>query len=180
MKRPLKATKRDLYLCLLLLVVFPLLAMLTAPTARSANLTDTYENKIGDHIFRGVAYSATSPAYFYVALFTSACTDSTRGTEVTGAGYARVAVERSTTAWLSTQGDDDVSAGTTGIIANAAIVQFPAPVSAWGVITAFGIEDAATGGNEIVCTNLIAPKTINAGDAAPSFGVGNLTIRIDN
>ena len=39
--------------------------------AHAGNTTDTYENKLVDHLFRGVSLSATTPANFYVALFTS-------------------------------------------------------------------------------------------------------------
>ena len=51
--------------------------------------TDFLEDKILNHVFRNVAY--TAPATVYVGLFTTATTDAGGGTEVTGGGYARQA-----------------------------------------------------------------------------------------
>jgi hypothetical protein len=150
-------------------------------SAFSASLTDAYENKIADLIFRGQAFSESSPANYYVALYTSSCTDSTPGTEVSAGGYARVAVARSLSAWNGTHGTTSgVSSGTNGTVSNAAIIQFGAPTANWGVVTAFGILDASSSGNQIVCNNLTTPKTINNGDAGPSFAVGALTVQVDN
>jgi hypothetical protein len=85
----------------------------------------------------------------YIALFTTAPTDDT-GTgvvEVSGGAYARVA---------TTQG----SAGTWGAASTAtdpttisnsgtgtAAITFPTATANWGTVVAFGMYDAATGGN---------------------------------
>jgi hypothetical protein len=150
-------------------------------SAFAGSMTDTYENKVVDLLFRGQALSESSPANYYVALYTSSCTDSTPGTEVTGGSYARVAVARSTAAWTGTHGTTiGASSGTNGTVSNAAIIQFAAPTANWGSVTAFGVTTASTAGDQVVCNNLTTPKTVNNGDAAPSFAIGALTVQIDN
>jgi hypothetical protein len=150
-------------------------------SAFAGSMTDIYENKIVDAMFRAQAFSESSPANYYVALYTSSCTDSTPGTEVTGGSYARVAVARSTAAWTGTHGTTTgASSGTNGTVSNAAIIQFAAPTANWGSVTAFGITTASTAGDQVVCNNLTTPKTVNNGDAAPSFAIGALTVQIDN
>lgn len=157
------------------------LAISVSLSALAGSMTDTYENKIVDAMFRAQAFSETTPASYYVALYTSSCTDASRGTEVSGGSYARVAVSRAAASWKGTHGSvTGASSGTSGTISNAAIIQFAAPTANWGVVTAFGIEDASTAGNQVVCNNLTTPKTINNGDAAPSFAIDALTVQIDN
>ena len=67
--------------------------LLTPLAAQAQALTDYAENKLVDAVFRGQALGA--PATFYVALFTTACSDSAPGTEVSGGSYARVTVTSS-------------------------------------------------------------------------------------
>lgn len=170
----MKKNFRNLFAGLLLSVAMVLPAF-------AGSMTDTFENKIVDVMFRAQAFSETSPANYYVALYTSSCTDASRGTEVSGGSYARVAVSRATASWKGTHGTTTgASSGTSGTISNAAIIQFAAPTANWGSVTAFGIEDASTAGNQVVCNNLTTPKTVNNGDAAPSFAVDALTVQIDN
>jgi hypothetical protein len=42
------------------------------------------------------------------------------------------------------------------------------------------VWDASSAGNAWLCFNLTTAKTINNGDAAPSFSAGALTIQVDN
>ncbi len=145
--------------------------VLLATSVGATSFTDYLENKLVDHLFRGTAY--TAPATLYVSLHTAACSDSSVGTEVTGGSYARVAVTSGTTNWANTQNSGTgVSSGTNGTTQNLTVVTFPAPTANWGVVTHFGISDTSTAGNQLVCQALSASKTINNGDAAPSFGVG--------
>lgn len=142
--------------------------------------TDYLENKLIDHVFRGQNY--TPPATLHIGLFTVAPTDAVGGTEVSGGGYARVAVTSSLANWAGTQsaGSTTASNGTSGTTSNNAAITFPAPTANWGTVVAFGIFDAATGGNLLVYANLTVNKTINNGDAAPSFAPGALTFQEDN
>lgn len=145
-----------------------------------AALTDYMENKLVDFLFRG--QSLNLPASLYVGLFLSSGTDAAPGLEVTGEGYARVAVARSLGAWAGTQGAGSVTAssGSTGQTSNNADILFGLPTKAWGTVTHFGIFDAATGGNMLIYGPLSASKIINAGDDAPLFPAGALVYSIDN
>jgi hypothetical protein len=159
----------------------PLFALALALPVQATSLTDYYENKIVDHLFRATALSESSPASYYVGLLTASCSDSSAGTEATGGDYARVAVTRGTAAWKGTHGSvTGASSGTNGTISNAAAITFPAPTANWGTITHFAIYDASTAGNQILCQSLTASKTVNNGDAAPAFAIDALTIQIDN
>lgn len=141
-------------------------------------MSDYLENKIIDWLLRGQVY--TPPATVYVALLTAAPADAGGGTEVSGGSYARVAVTAALTAWNATQGGATASTGTDGTTENAATVTFPAPTANWGQVTHFGIYDAASAGNLLIHAALTTPKTINNGDAAPSFAAGALTFQDDN
>lgn len=155
------------------------LLALTSLAAGAASMSDYLENKIVDHVFRATAY--TAPATVYVGLGTAACSDSSFGTEATGGSYARVAITSATTAWKGTHGTTTgASSGTGGTISNAAAITFPAPTANWGVVTHYFIADAATAGNLLVCQSLTTSKTINNGDAAPSFAIDAQTLQIDN
>lgn len=151
--------------------------------------TDFMENKLIDWLFRAQAIGITGasagagsgPTTLYVGLLTTTPTDSTAGTEVSGGSYARVSVTSGTTAWNNTQGNTTgASTGTDGTTENAGTVTFPAPTANWGTVNGFGIYDASSGGNLLIYAPLTTPKTINNGDAAPSFAAGALTIQIDN
>lgn len=135
--------------------------------------SDYLENKIIDLLFRAQAFAA--PATLYFALFTVAPSDSGGGTEVTGGGYARVAVTTALTAFKSTQNDNLASTGTGGQTSNTNAITFPAPTANWGTIVAIGVFDAATAGNLLVHSALSVNKTVNNGDAAPSFAAGAFT-----
>lgn len=156
------------------------LAFITAlsfsPSARAQAMTDYLENKVVDWLFRGQTF--TPPATIYVGLQTSACSDSSAGTEVTGGSYARVAVTSSLANWAGTQsaGSTTASSGTGGQTSNNAAITLPAPTANWGTVVSFGLYDAPTGGNMLICQTLTAPKTVNNGDAAPAFAIGALTV----
>jgi hypothetical protein len=142
-----------------------------------AALSNYLENKLVDHVFRGQTYSATSPASFFIALYTSAPSDAGGGTEVSGNNYARVSVSRSLTAWAGTQsaGSTTASTGTGGVTSNNAAITFPTPSGSWGTVTHFGILDASTGGNLLFHGPLTVSQTINTGNTV-SFAAGQLQI----
>jgi len=153
------------------------LASLFLPLSAGAQaLTDYAENKLVDAVLRGQSLGA--PATWYVGLLTAACSDSSAGTEVTGGSYARVAVTAGLTQWAGTQsaGSTTASSGTGGQTSNNATITFPAPTANWGTVTGFGLWDASSGGNQWFCFTLTTSKTVNNGDAAPSFAAGALTI----
>lgn len=138
-------------------------------------LSDFTENKLVDHVLRGLAW--TAPSALYVALMTSAPSDSGGGTEVSGGSYARVQVGPSASAWKSTNGaTSGASTGTGGQSLNGSTITYPSPSGNWGVVTHVAIYDASIGGNLIAWGALALPKTINASDSAPSFGVDSFSI----
>ena len=162
-----------------LLALVAAAALATTP-AHATSFTDYLENKIADWLFRGQTF--TPPTTFYVGLLTAACRDSSAGTEVTGGSYARVGVVASLANMAGTQsaGSTVASSGTGGTTSNNGAITFAAPTANWGTITHFAIYDASTAGNQLVCQSLGTSKTVNNGDAAPSFAAGALTIQIDN
>lgn len=110
--------------------------------------------------------SGSTPITGYVALFTSAPTDSTGGTEVSGTNYARV---NSSGKWATPSG---------GSVSNNAIIQFPtAGAGGWGDVVAFGIFNAASGGT-LLRYGSLATKTVASGDT-PSFAANALTLTED-
>jgi hypothetical protein len=155
-----------------------------------AAFSDFAENKLIDFIFRAqalgitgaTAAAGTGPATLYVGLFTANPSDTAGGTEVTGGSYARVAVTSSLANWAGTQsaGSTAASSGTSGTTSNNNAITFPAPTANWGTITGAAIFDASTSGNMLTWSALTASKTVNNGDAAPSFAAGSLQFQIDN
>lgn len=153
--------------------------------------TDFAENKLVDFLFRNQALgipagnaNTAGITNLYVGLLTAAPSDTGGGTEVstTSTGYARVAVANSLANWAGTQsaGSTTASTGTSGTTSNNNAVTFGAPSANWGNVTHFAIFDASTGGNMLVYGALTTAKTVNNGDAAPSFAAGALTFTIDN
>ena len=152
--------------------------------------SDFAENKLIDWFFRAQAIgitgasaaAGTGPSTLYVGLLTAAPSDSAAGTEVSGGSYARVAVTSSLANWAGTQseGSTTASSGTGGTTSNNNAITFPAPTANWGVVTHFAVYDAASAGNLLFYAALTVSKTINNGDAAPSFAAAALTFQIDN
>ena len=155
-----------------------------------AAMTDFLENKLIDFLFRAqalgitgaTAAAATGPASLHVGLLTAAPADGAAGTEVTGGSYARVLVTSALGAWDNTQAASSaaVSSGATGTTRNQGAITFPAPTANWGVVTHVAIYDAASAGNMLIYSALTVSKTVNNGDAAPSFAANALTFQIDN
>jgi hypothetical protein len=100
--------------------------------------SDYWSNKILGLIFGATA--VTPPATLYCALFTVIPSPAgTGGTEVSGSGYARVAVTNNTTNFPSPTAQQ---------VSNATVIDFGTPSGGgWGTIVAGGWYDAATGGN---------------------------------
>lgn len=153
-------------------------------------MTDFTENKLIDWFFRAQAIgitgasaaAGTGPTSLFIGLYTANPTDAAGGTEVTGGSYARVTVTSSLANWAGTQAaaSTTASTGTSGTTSNNAAITFPAPTANWGTITGVGIFDATTAGNLLFFGALTTSKTVNNGDAAPSFAAAALTVQIDN
>mgnify|MGYP001605271628 CR=1 FL=1 len=132
-----------------------------------SKMSDYLEGQLRAHIFRTASF--TKPTALYVSLHTADPLDAATGAEVSGGAYARVSVPPLDANWTA----PDTTGGLTD---NVAAITFPAPTANWGVVTHFAIWDAATVGNMLVHGVLTTPKTINNGDAAPSFAIGALDV----
>jgi hypothetical protein len=155
-------------------------ATIALPQAAHAGALSNYaQNKLIDWLLRGQSY--TPPTSVYVALDTTSGSASGCGTEVSGGSYARVAISSSLTNWAGTQGATTtaVSSGTTGQTSNNGTITFPAPTATWGTIVGFCLFDASTGGNLLIYAPLTVSKTVNNGDAAPSFAISALTYTLN-
>jgi hypothetical protein len=138
---------------------------------KTAYLQHVFQNadiaNIGDAA--GLQNSA-SAGNLYVALYTSAPTDSTQGTETSYTNYARVAVVRSASGWTVSGSN----------CSNAAAVTFPACGVTGATITSFTINKGATAGvdDAIHWADLTSSLVVNAG-VTPSFAIGELDINAD-
>jgi hypothetical protein len=98
------------------------------------------------------------------------------GVEITGAGYARVAIPCNDTNWSAPATD-----GTFRYKANLLAVTFGNPTGDWNAadpITHFGIWDAPSGGNRMYDGLLPTPRTIVGGDDPALAPPGSIRIRL--
>lgn len=125
----------------------------------AGSLSNYAENKVLDHILGTTTF--TKPTT-YVALYTTAPTESTAGTEVTGGSYARLA------------GEWDASSG--GASSNSGNLDFTGMPAC--TVVAVGILDSLSGGNLLIYGTLTSNKTLDAGDTL-RIATGDLDITID-
>lgn len=126
--------------------------------------TDAFEVMQRTHWFR--TSSIAKPTDIDIALYTATPGETGGGTEVTGGSYARVGRDPLDANWTA-------ASSTNGLTDNAAAITFPAPTANWGVITSYGVLfDSVL----VIYANLTTSKTVNNGDAAPSFAIGALGI----
>lgn len=127
-----------------------------------AEFTNFLENELLDHVFANAAY--TAPTTIYLALYTTVCSDSARGTEVTGGGYARQATAFGTAA--------------AGLIENTAVESFTASGANYGTVVATGLEDASTAGNQLCYDNDFTDTVVNDGNTL-EFAIGAIDVTLD-
>lgn len=166
----------------LLAVTAALLVFAFAPmdaNATAGSLSNYLANKLIDFTMRGQTF--TAPTTVWVALATTTGSPAACGTEVAYTGYARVSVATSLANFSGTQsaGSTAVSSGTnsgTGLtFSNNATITFGAPTSGPNTVVEFCVFDASTAGNLLFRAALTTSKTINSGDAAPSFAISALS-----
>lgn len=137
-------------------------------------MSNYLETEIIKYWFQNDGAVAPKPTNLYVGLFTASPSDAGGGTEVSaGGGYARVTVVCNSTNWAGPTAGD-------GTVKNGNAITFGTPTVNWNTITSVGVFDAASGGNLLWWGALDVPKTVNNGDAAPSFAANQLTIQVDN
>jgi hypothetical protein len=156
-------------------------ALAPLPAAAGA-LSDYGENKLVDALLR--AQSIGTPATWYIALFTTTCTDAGPGTEVStsGTAYARQAVTASLANWAGTQGAGTTvaSSGTSGTTSNNNAITWSASTAAWGIVTSVGWMDASSSGNRWICIDLTSSLNVSGSGFTVSFAAGQLSFQIDN
>lgn len=136
------------------------------------SLGNGYENKALDRLLGTAA--AGDPATVYLALFTVTPGETGGGTEVTGSGYARVAI---------TNNGTNFPAAAAGVKTNGVDFSFPeattdysAAVTGWALLDHASAAPSAT--NVIAYDDFAAPQTILAG-VTPRVLAGDLTITAD-
>ena len=125
-----------------------------------AGFSNYLENKVVGHVFGGSAY--TAPSTLYVALYTSAPSDTGGGTEVSGGAYAR-----QTAAFT-------ISADTAS---NTSAIEYPTATANYGTVVAVGVFDASSSGNLLAYGNLTTSKTVSTGDVF-RFNAGAIDITV--
>lgn len=123
------------------------------------------ETKLVEYTLRGQVF--TQPTSVWIALH-SADPGEAGGNEITGTGYARVAVTCGTAAF-STH---------TPPLQNNNTITFPQAGGSWGTATHFSIMDASSSGNMLFYGALTASKAIGTNDT-PSFAAAALQITLD-
>lgn len=134
-------------------------------------LSNYLEGALLGHIFQGVPY--TGPSTVYVALGTAAADGSF--TELSGGGYARVAVTCNSTNWPGPTSNN-------GTVSNGGAITFPAATANWNSGSTIGycaIYDASSAGNMLAYGAITTPIAVTSG-AVASFAASALSFQIDN
>ncbi len=121
--------------------------------------TDYLESALVNHVLRNSAYA--SPTTVYLALFSANPGEAGGGTELTGNGYARMAI---------TFGAPSPA----GVVANTNTLTFTAVGGAWLGIVAHAIFDAASAGNMLYYETGVSGPTLADGESY-EFGSGDIT-----
>lgn len=113
---------------------------------------------------------ATTAGSFYIALYTTAPSDSAAGTETTYTNYARVAVVRSGSGWTVS----------TNACSNAAAITFPQCGATGATLVAFAIckGDVETTDDAIYWGDLTSNLVVSNG-ITPEFAIGDLDVTED-
>ena len=130
------------------------------------DMSDFMESGIVTLVYRTGAGLA-KPTSINHALYTAMPGETGGGTEVTGGSYARVNLAPLDANWAATAAGD-------GHTENLVAIQFAAPTANWGTIVGWAQIDQS--GNFLMYGALAVNKTVNNGDAAPSFAIGALDI----
>ena len=130
-------------------------------------LSDTYENMVADSLLGGG--TITKPATVYVALLTTASSDSAIGTEVSGGSYARVAVTNDPTNFAN---------AIAGVKKNTTAIIFPTASGVWGTVAAWAIMDSAGGSSFLFHGSFDTAKSVIIGDT-PQITAEELILTFD-
>ncbi len=128
------------------------------------------ESMILESLFRNGTF--TKPTTIYVALYSTDPTDADTGTELTGGGYARVAVTNAATEWEALT--DDAGYQRTS---NVNPIVFTESTAAQGNATHFGLRTAATAGNLLYGDVLSPARNVDSAGITVRIPADGLVIR---
>lgn len=125
--------------------------------------TDSFEADIINYFLRNQV--VTQPTTIYLALSSTVpIEDGSNFTELSGNGYARVAIT--------------LGAPSAGVTSNTAAVTFgPATGSNWTTVVAVGVFFASSGGTAKLFKQ-VSSKTVNVGNSL-TWGIGDLAFTVD-
>lgn len=139
-----------------------------------------FEQELLLHIFQNNAIadigdtpglpSAATDGSLYVALYTTAPTESSSGIEAAYTSYARVAVARTSSGWTVT------NSGDTWYATNTSEIAFPTNTGTTQTIVGFGICKTIAG--DPIIYGSFAGQNVDNGDT-PKFAANNLVITLD-
>jgi hypothetical protein len=133
-------------------------------------LTTTLRSGLINNLFRTAAFP--KPTALYVGLISAVANIKTGAvTELSGGAYDRVICSPSDATWSA--------ADTNGKTSNLVALTFPTATVAWLTATHFGLWDAASGGNLLICSTLTTPRTVTL-NTTPVFGIGTLEVQLDD
>lgn len=138
-----------------------------------ASMTTLEERRILDAVFGGV--TLTIPATVYFGLFLSMPDDTgASGNEVSGNGYARVAVANTTTSFPGATTSATVTSKWNGVA-----ITFPQDTTAdWGQVIGIGAWDASSSGNLLWVADITPYRTVQVNDTV-SIPSTSLQITLD-
>lgn len=132
-------------------------------------MSDYLEAAVLNLTLRGVALAA--PSGTHLALFTTDPTDAASGTEVSAGWYGRQSIGLSSgwTAPADSAGGKQCT--------NANQIAFSAVTGSSVTVTHIGIYDAASGGNLLYHSALVASKTLQVGDVL-QFAANSIAVTL--
>lgn len=121
---------------------------------------DIYKNAALDAML-GTGHFSAFPATVYGALVDGA------GAELSGTGYARVAITNNTANFPAAAGGQKL---------NGAAFAFPTAGASWGTAVTMKLMDASTAGNELCHGALTTPLPVASGET-PTVAIGQWSLR---
>jgi hypothetical protein len=119
---------------------------------------------VGNHYAQAILdyyLGGGAPATWYAALFSVTPSDSAAGTELSGSGYARIALTNNATNFPASTIVSNVATKVTG----TTITFGPASGSNWAQAVAVGLYDASSGGYLAFWGPLGTPVTVTVGQS---------------
>lgn len=139
---------------------------------------NTFENDLMKLVFQGTAIAnladnaASSPiTNIYISLHTADVGEAGNQTsnEATYTGYARVAVERTSSGWTVTNNS----------VTNAAAITFPQCTGGSNTITHFAVGTASSGSGKVLYKGELTASLAVSNLIIPEFAAGTLTVTED-